>query len=87
MVFLIKRYIANKIKIWPYRLSVRTHPSQGWKRSSILRRVTATKNSHLLGSFLLRGEATGHVFRHAEAGSANTLQNSILSLSKEKSYA
>ena len=29
------------VTVRPYRLSARTHPSQGWKRSSTLRRVMA----------------------------------------------
>jgi hypothetical protein len=36
---------ATKGGLGPHRLSVRTHPSQGWKRSSILREVTRTKMS------------------------------------------
>ena len=53
---------------WPYRLTVRTDPSQGLNRGSIPRRVTATKKTELLQSFLLRGEATAHAGSRARRG-------------------
>ena len=39
-------------KNWPYRLSVRTHPSQGWKRGSIPRKVTTVFIFNLFLSFV-----------------------------------
>ena len=33
---------------WPYRLTARTHPSQGWNQSSILCRVTSRDSSSVL---------------------------------------
>ena len=40
-----------KIESWPYRLTVRTEPSQGLNRGSIPRRVTATENKPTAGLF------------------------------------
>ena len=42
---MIARTFCNQNVLGPYRLSVRTHPSQGWKRSSILRRVTSVRKT------------------------------------------
>src|SRR3990172_932465 len=39
-IFIISHSCYKLYTKWPYRLTVRTHPSQGWNQSSILCRVT-----------------------------------------------
>ena len=55
---------------WPHRLTVRTAGSQSANRSSILREVTATKNTNCLVFFAFRREDGGLIFSRkiAESG-------------------
>ncbi len=46
------------VSFWPYRLMVRTRPSQGWNRGSTPRRVTRRDSSDVLVEDSLKTQAS-----------------------------